>query len=72
MIDVPTHWSAEQADVVVLFLQGIIDRIWETYEDELVTICLLELQSHEDNTDENQSANPVITECDQWDDGPPF
>ena len=34
-VNIPTCWTAEQADSVYRFIQAIQDNIWRTYNDEL-------------------------------------
>jgi hypothetical protein len=34
-VEIPTCWTAEQADSVYRFIQAIQDNIWRTYNEEL-------------------------------------
>jgi uncharacterized protein YktA (UPF0223 family) len=40
-IDVPEHWSAEQADVVLDFLEKLESAIWRAYEKQLIDLQIL-------------------------------
>jgi hypothetical protein len=41
-IQIPTHWSAEQAQTVWEFLQEICSAIWDVHDQNLVDLYLKE------------------------------
>lgn len=60
-IPIPTHWTADQAELVLRLVEQISRAIWQQYEHPLVE--KFARAAHED------SGEPPV---DDLDDGPPF
>ena len=61
-LQLPDHWTPEQALAVYELLNDLAESIWNHYEIDLLALIALEL-------DENNAAQSDLFDCD---DQPPF
>ena len=47
-----THWSADEAYVVIQFLDQLREQLIETYGDEIIEILKETIAEHHDNSDQ--------------------
>jgi uncharacterized protein YktA (UPF0223 family) len=58
-VEIPEHWSAEQADMVLDFLEKLESAIWRAYEKQLIDLQILKANEPiHDDYDEGSDSIP--------------